>query len=195
MSISHYTILRTLISLSYIDGKIARSEKVWLERMIQKHITEDDQIAQLKNDLHNPLLYLDAFKKIDNYFAREQLLSYSRHLFGLDGKLSDDEAYAYKKLSEIHNDLSDDLKSDQRQAAKNIMLNERERKFYLEIAAAGKVLRERKNPFYFNGPYFVLLSTIFYNIKRSGAKYAFLFIAVSLIMIAVFSFTLIYYSR
>lgn len=187
----NFLILRSLISLSFIDGEISRLERAWLKKMIKRHIYDQDKRFILSGDFQNPLTYEMTFRALPNYHSRNLVLGYARHLFAIDECLSVDEKYAYQKLREINDELNVGIDEEQREAAKEIAKSVKKKQLDVEVNSAGRILR-RKQPFiYFQNPSMIYFNGIIFDLSNRAALLAFISILVTILLVGGFSLLMI----
>lgn len=139
-----YLLLKTLISLSYVDYNLHPKEKLFLENLIKRSGLRESQKQELISFFDNPDLdYLTSFCAIESYSARNKLIDLSRVLLNIDGKFSTGEKKAYDELLSNHKLLSPNLEKETKNAAKAMAQLREDKVFYKELEIFGKVLSIR----------------------------------------------------
>lgn len=192
----HFQCLRVLISLAHIDSKICPSEMCWLKNFIRLHIKSDEYLPILLDDLNNPPIYAASFREIENYFARERILDFARHLFQVDNEYSSDEKAAYQQLLKIHNELSPNIKSEQTEAAKGLAEFAKEQKFYRDLEYSGKFLGQKRyyhSPLHAGGSIWlnIYAGTLGLSLLYGRKKAVYIILFLAIFLMSVVSFILI----
>jgi hypothetical protein len=146
---SKFLLVKTLICLANIDQLLHPLEKKFIQNLIKKYNFSSAEILNLQNEMNYPESdYLVEFKKIDSYFERGEVLSFARHMFHVDDDFHPQEKIAYDKMVLAHNQLSGDISETSEDAAKSIVIEEKDKELYRELHRFGNVLNKRRSVFF-----------------------------------------------
>lgn len=138
---SKYLTAKIIIDLANVDG-LHPYELSFLKKFIKKNFKDTEQ-RELLSEITNPKeSYLSNFKKIDDHFERDKVLSIARVILHIDNNFSPAEKEAYLILRDYHNEQSSHLTQAQVNAAKGLAQAVEELEYLKDFEEAAKAITQ-----------------------------------------------------